>query len=784
MQQKPAEPTLGLTSAQVQALAAQGQTNRLPRPADGGVPAIIRRNVFTLFNLLNLVLAGLLLWVGSYRNLLFMGVVVSNTIIGLVQELRAKRMHDKLLLLSEGKVQTLRDGELTPIAPAALVLGDVVRLRRGDQAPADAQVLAGSAELNEALLTGEGEPVPKAAGDALLSGSYVTEGEVTARLTAVGENSFAGKLQQSARKVKRPKSTLMASLTYIIRIVSVVLVPISCLLFWKQSAVLQLPLPLAMTKTVGAAIGMIPEGLMLLTSMALAVGVIRLGQRNALVNELYGIENLARVDTLCLDKTGTLTSGRMRLAGIHPLADTTQAAMTIPLRALAQAFLGEDTPTWQALTAVYPPSDAYTPTATVPFSSERKWSAASFDGLGTLVMGAPERVAATQADMLALASTYAQQGLRVLALMHTASPTQGKTLPHGLQPLGLITLSDTLRPDAADTLAYFTQQDVALKILSGDSPLTVSRIAREAGLAGAEHWVDCAALPATPDYAALAQAYTVFGRVSPEDKRALVKALKAQGRTVAMIGDGVNDVPALKAADCSIAMAGGSDAAARVAQITLLDADFAVMPQILLEGRRVINNITRASALFLVKNLFSFLLSAFLLILPFAYPFAPIQLTLVSTLSIGFPSFVLALQPNRERVRGSFLGNVLLRSLPGGVTVAIICLLLQYAGRANDLSAEVVSTLCTLVAAFSGLCVLTLTCLPLDKLRGGLVAFVATAMVLAVLLFPQIFYLVPLTGVASTLLPLALAGTLALLLLFSWLLTRLMPGASRKDAAS
>ncbi|MEA4999587.1 MAG: HAD-IC family P-type ATPase [Candidatus Limiplasma sp.] len=759
---------LGLTGAQ----AAQRQPNRLPHPADGGVRAIIRRNVFTLFNLLNLLLAALLLWVGSYRNLLFMGVVVGNTVIGLIQELRAKRMHDRLLLLSEGKVTVWRDGALCPLPPGDLVLGDVIRLRRGDQTPADARVLAGQAELNEALLTGEAEPVPKAAGDALLSGSYVTEGEVTAELTAVGENSFAGQLQQSARKVKRPKSALMDSLTRIIRVVSVTLAPIGLLLYWKQTAALHIPLPEAVTKTVGAAIGMIPEGLMLLTSVALAVGVVRLGQRRALVNELYGIENLARVDTLCLDKTGTLTSGRMRVAGLHPLPGVPEADARAALCALTQAFAAEDTPTLQALAEAYPPDPAAQAVAQVPFSSERKWSAASFAGQGTLLLGAPERLAADDAALLADAHARAAQGLRVLCVQRTAAPLQGKALPPQRVTLALLSVSDTLRPDARDTLAYFQQQGVAIKIMSGDSPLTVSRIAREAGMPGWDQCVDVSAL-AAPDHAALASVYTIFGRVSPEDKRALIAALKAQGRTVAMVGDGVNDVPALKAADCSLAMAGGSDAAARVAQITLLDADFAVVPHILLEGRRVINNITRASALFLVKNLFSFLLSALLLALPFAYPFAPIQLTLVSTLTIGLPSFVLALQPNRERVRGDFLTNVLLRALPGGITVASLCLGLMYLGQAQGLDAASVSTLCTLVAGVSCLGVLTLTCLPLDGLRAALLSLMALAMALAVLILPGVFYLVPLMGAALRLLYWGAGGAVLLLLALTALLARL-----------
>ncbi|NLI20499.1 MAG: HAD-IC family P-type ATPase [Clostridiales bacterium] len=810
----------GLSGAEAASRAAAGKGNRMPASADGGVAAIVRRNIFTLFNFLNLVLAALLVVVGSYRNLLFMGVVVSNAVIGLAQELRAKRTHDRLLLLSQGKVRTLRDGRETPVPPEELVLGDVVRLRRGDQVPADARVLAGRAEVNESLLTGESEPIPKAEGDALLSGSFITEGELTAELTAVGAESYAGKLQASARKVKRPRSELMASLSRVIRVVSVAIVPIGAALYLKQTGTLGLSTATAVTKTVAATLGMIPEGLILLTSVALAVGVVRLGRRNALVNELYGIENLARVDVLCLDKTGTLTTGQMSVTDVVPLGGASREAVQAAMRAFTAAFPGEDSPTGRALAAAFadgrdtdafsdPPAQstdaaqaddavpegrsaagagkaagtgkaapaaraaagaigvAARPQAaleTVPFSSERKWSAARTQATGTLVLGAPETtLSAARADVLSLARKHAERGLRVLVLQRTASPLAGKTLPEALEPMALLLIGDTLRPEARDTLRYFAEQGVAVKVISGDSAHTVRRIAADAGLRDAGRALDCSALARPADYDTLAREYAVFGRVSPEDKRELVGALKRQGHAVAMIGDGVNDVPALKAADCSIAMAGGSDAASRVAQITLLDADFAVMPDIVLEGRRVINNITRASALFLVKNLFSFLLSAVLLVLPFAYPFAPIQLTLVSTLTIGLPGFVLALQPNRERVRGRFIANVLRRAVPGGVTVGLVCVGVMLAGQRMSLSEPVLSTLCTLVAAFSGLCVLALACLPMDALRAALTLSMAAGTALAVALFPGLFYLEPVTGGAVWLLIAALAAVLALL---------------------
>ncbi len=757
----------GLSAAEAEKRKAAGQVNTLPKGGENSVGAIIRRNTLTLFNLLNIALAALLLTVQSYRNMLFLGVVVSNAVIGLVQELRAKRTHDRLQLLSEGKVRVLRDGAETLLPPSELVLGDVVTLKRGDQAPADACVLEGAAEADESMLTGESEPVPKRVGDTLLSGSFLTEGTLTAELTAVGADSYAGGLQTAARKVKRPHSQLMASLNMILRVVSIALVPIGAALYLKQRFALGMAMDEAIPKTVAAMLGMIPEGLILLTSVALAVGVVRLGKRNALVNELYGIESLARVDVLCLDKTGTLTSGKMNLDGVESFGTVPRETIDRLMAAFTGAFAGDDSPTQTTLRAAFQRDHAEQAADTVAFSSERKWSAARFPTLGTLVLGAPEKTLSGPA--LTRAQALAERGLRVLALLRTDAPLAGHALPAGLVPVALITLGDALRPDARETLQYFEEQGVALKVISGDSPLTVSRIAGEAGLPGAEKAFDCSALAAPVDYDALAANYNVFGRVSPDDKRELVQALKRAGHTVAMTGDGVNDIPALKASDCSIAMAGGSDAACRVAQLTLLDADFSVMPQILLEGRRVINNITRASALFLVKNIFSCLLAVLLLPLPFIYPFAPIQLTLISTLTIGAPSFVLALQPNKARVRGSFLKNVLASALPGGLCVALLCVLVMALRGPLGLTEETQSTLCTLIAAFSGWCVLLDTCRPLNALRAALLVVMGAALAACVLGFPSIFYLVPLTGGALY----ALLGAFALTPLALWGLSRL-----------
>lgn len=736
---------IGLTAQQAKQLGEQGKANIMPKSKEGGVGEILYRNIFTLFNLLNLALAVLLLIVGSYRNMLFLGVAISNILIGTIQELRAKKTHDRLKLLSEGKVTVIRDGREISLMPSELVLGDVTRLLRGDQVPADAKVLSGRAHVDESLLTGESRAVEKMQDDELFAGSFLLEGNVVAELTAIGAQSYAGKLQLSARKVKRSSSVLMRDMQRIIRIVSIAIVPLALLLFWKTHGGLDVEIEDAVIKCVAAVLGMIPEGLILLTSIALAAGVVRLGKRKALVNELYGIESLARTSVVCVDKTGTLTNGEMTFDVMILQGTAKRAQAEECLAALLSTFY-DQTPTNIALHQVCPEILTNREALqTVPFSSERKWSGARFEGLGTVVLGAPECLLAGAA--LEEAKAHAAQGLRVLALMSGDEPFSGDVLPSHLQPMALICLRDTLRPLVRETVRYFGEQGVCLKVLSGDHPLTVSHVAHDAGIPNAQAYVDVSALPSPIDYAAIAKEYTVFGRVSPNDKRFLIEAMQAQGDNVAMVGDGVNDIPALKAADCSIAMACGSDAVCRIAQITLLNSDFEVMPEIVLEGRRVINNITRASSLFLVKNIFSFILTILLLLLPFIYPFMPIQLTLVSTLTVGIPSFVLALQPNKERVQGNFLRNVVTRALPGGLSVAFLTIGAMVMGAVHQLPEEVTSMLCTLIAGYSGMVVLVLTCLPLDWLRFVLILFMAGIFLFLVVLCPSVFYFLPIEGI-------------------------------------
>ena len=732
----------GLTEAEAARRIAAGEGNRAAAD-DGRTPMqIVAKNLFTLFNLLNVLLALALALVGAWRNMLFMGVVVSNTLIGTVQELRARRTVRQLRLLAETPAKVRRDGAEKPVSPNDLARGDLVILRAGDQVPADAWIREGAGSADESLLTGESDPVSKREGDWLYSGSAVVSGAFTAQLVHVGEASYANRLTRQAREIKQPRSALMADLNKIVRFVSVALVPIGLALLGKQVFIQHIPLKEAVPGAVGAMIGMIPEGLILLTSVALAVGVVRLGRRKTLVQELYGIETLARVDVLCLDKTGTITTGDMTLERVIPLSGRSEAAC----RGALARFLGADerlSPTMRALAqAVAPAEEA--PVAVLPFDSATKRSAYSFSDGTTYVLGAPDFVLPEDDTWKSPARSAAAEGLRVLLLCEARGRIEGDRLPPGLTPLCLLALSDTLRPNAEQTLRYFAEQGVQVKLISGDDPRTVSAIAARVGLKDADRWVDVATLD-DGDLAGAAEACAVLGRVTPQRKRMLVEALKAAGHTVAMTGDGVNDIPALKAADCSIAMPGGSDAARHAAQLLLLDADFAALPAVVDEGRRVINNITRAASLFLVKTLYSFALALLVLFLPARYPFQPIQLTLISALTIGAPSFCLALEPNRERVRGNFLRTVLTRAIPGALAVTL-CALASCFLEARGWSHEVCSTLATLSAAVAGLVTLLVTSLPFTKLRAAVFAAMCAGMIMAVTLIPGVFYLTPLTG--------------------------------------
>lgn len=709
----------GLCRDEVDVRIKEGQYNVQPQRTTKSYRAIIYGNLFTLFNLINVVLALLVFFTGNYRNMLFMGVVASNLCIGIFQEIRSKRVLDRLSLLSQGRVKVIRNAAMSEITVDQIVMDDLLILENGNQIPCDAVVRQGKIECNESLVSGESDIIPKTEGNFLYSGSFVVSGKAVAQVCAVGNDTYVQTILGHAKQVRRHPSQLRDAINFIIKCASIVLIPLGVMLFAKQLFLSHATLNDAITATVAGVVGMIPEGLVLLTSVALAVGVITLARRQTLVQELYCIETLARVDLLCFDKTGTLTEGTMRVEEIISFQNSDVKDI------LAHYYhdLEDNNATAQALRALCPPAAGWNCTKTLPFSSSRKASAVAYDGRGTYLIGAYEFLfSQIDKEVKAKIDYYADQGKRVVVLAHSNDPICSDLKQMNLTLLALLVLSDPIRPQAADILDYFYQQGVDVKIISGDDVKTVHEIARQCRVRNADAYVDASKLNDAQLEEAL-ETNTVFGRVSPMQKKNMIRALKAKGHVTAMSGDGVNDVMALKEADCSIAMAQGSEAAKNISNLVLLDSDFAHLPQIVDEGRRVINNIQRTASLFLVKTTFSVLLSLLTLFFIPIYPFEPIQLTLISTVSIGMPSFFLALEANHERIKGNFLFNVFKNAIPGALCVVLSVLYVYGLTAAEPMSREVISTMCVLLAGFSSLAVLFHVCCPFD--RNRLIIFIA-----------------------------------------------------------
>lgn len=757
----------GLSEQQVSQRVREGLQNGSEPIRTKTVSQIVRGNLITPFNILNTFLAALILAVGSYKNLLFMGVIVCNTLIGILQEIKAKKTIDHLSIMTSPKARVIRSGTEKSVPVSGLVLDDVILLSSGSQIPADCTILEGQCEADESLLTGESDPIPKGCGDSLLSGGFLTSGKCRARVEHVGENNYSAKITASAKYVKKPNSEIMTWTNRIIKFVGFAIIPIGALLFYKQFVVSGNTLKTAVVSTVAALIGMIPEGLVLLTSVVLAVGVIRLSQHRALVQELYSIETLARVDTLCLDKTGTITEGKMQVDGLVPLGSRNGEGAEDTLAALAGA-LDDGTPTMNAVRDRFPAPPDWKCSKKIPFSSARKWSGAEFEGKGCYVLGAGEFILKDRFEEIRpQAEQYAQRGQRVLLLAAAGDLPADGLDPASVTPIALVLLSDRIRKNAQKTLEYFSDQGVNIKVISGDSPATVSNIAQKAGLKGAERYIDASRLENDSDIREAAEKYTVFGRVTPKQKLQLVKALKEKKHTVAMTGDGVNDVPALKESDCSIAMASGSDAARTVSQVVLLDSDFAAMPRVVWEGRRSINNLQRSASLFLVKAMFSAIIAVLFIFLSCSYPFQPIQFTLINAVTIGIPSFFLALEPNRERLHGKFIVNVLEKSLPGALTMAANIGVLAEISMFFSFSNKELSTLAVLITGYTGLLVLFKVCYPFNAPHTVLFTLMIVLFILALILFPWLFEIVPITlPMLFILIPLMLMATCLMPVLF------------------
>ncbi len=770
----------GLTDAEVAERVAAGRTNANTDVKTKSVRQILAEHALTLFNAVNVALAVLVLLTGQYRNMLFMLVVAANLVIGVTQELRAKRMVDKLTILTQKEVTVIRAEGERSLPPSALVADDLMRLAHGDQVPADAVIVEGFVSMNESLLTGEATPVSKGPGDELLSGSFVDAGSLVARVTRVGAEGYAARINAEAKYVKAVRSEIQDTLRAIIRLGTVVLVPLGLGLFLRSYLMDGGSLADAILTSVAAVIGMIPQGLVLLTSSVLAIATFRLGRRMVLVQQAYCVETLARVDTLCLDKTGTITTGEMEVARVAAAPGASEGEVAAALAAIAGANEADANETARAILryAAEKGVAAASVTRAVPFSSARKYSGClTADGRG-LVMGAAAFVLGTgrvaEADALARSFDATE---RVLVVGECASFSAEGAIEGDVRLLGCVAIRDQIRPTAARTMAYFLDQGVELRVISGDDPRTVSAIAARAGVPHADRYVDATTL-ATPEAldAAVDEA-RVFGRVTPQQKRELVQALHRRGRTVAMTGDGVNDVLALREADCSVAMASGSAAARNVSEIVLADNDFAHMPEVVAEGRRSINNLQRSASLFLVKTVFTAALALVCIVMP-PYPFIPIQMSLLSTAVIGIPSFVLALEPNHELVRGNFLANVLVRSLPA--SVAIVCALLAelVAGRALGHSFDEISSVCTVLVAFVGIALIWRISQPLTPLRAALLAVIAAIVALGCTVAAPFFEIVSFT--ASMGVMIVAAGVVAVAF-FNWMYDRSVSGLASNE---
>lgn len=710
----------GLSQEQVQERIDGGWTNKTVTAESKTVGQIVKGNLLTYFNLIFAILAILVIAAGSFRSLTFLPVVIANLFIGILQEIRAKKTLDQLTMLNAPKAEVVRNGQISEIPAEELVLDDIVIFRAGDQICADAIVLDGSVLVNEALLTGESDELRKELGDFLMSGSFVVSGECYARLERVGADSYISELTLEAKAQDQKKhSEMLRVLDSLVGIVGILIVPIGVFLFVQQYVFSDASFQSSILSMVAAVVGMIPEGLYLLASVALVVSVIRLASQKVLVHDMKCIEALARVDVLCVDKTGTITENEMQVSSVIPMEgfDPTQGVGLKAQISTLIAAMPEGNLTMQALKRYFKTPLKKNAEAVFPFSSTYKYCAAVFLD-NAYVLGAPEFVLRGDYEKYRpLMESYSADGFRTVLFGRYEGTPDGQALTESVIPMGLILLTNPIRRDAPETFRYFAQQGVTIKVISGDNPLTVSQIAAEAGIPGAENYVDAPTLETEEALRTAAEQYTVFGRVTPEQKRLLVRALQSAGHTVGMTGDGVNDVLALKEADCSVAMASGCDAAAQVSQLVLLESDFSAMPSVVAEGRRVVNNIQRSASLFLVKNIFSFLMAVFSACFMLNYPLEPAQISLISMFTIGIPGFFLALQPNEEAIRGRFLSNVLIKALPAGLTDFLVVGALVIFGRVFGVNETDISTACTMLLAIVGFMILYHISKPLNLLR-------------------------------------------------------------------
>lgn len=706
------DKNIGLSKEQVNERIKDNLVNFNTNVKTKSAKEIILENTVTLFNIINAILAVAIILVGSYKNLGFLLIIVLNTVISTFQELHSKSVIDKLSVVSASKVKVLRDKEEYDVNLDEVVLDDIIILELGNQVITDAIIVDGVVEVDESFITGESDTLIKKEGDMLLSGSFIVSGNAKAKVENIGYDNYTAKISSDTKYIKPISSEIMRSLNKIVKTISVIIVPLGILLFARQLYLSGNTLQNAVVNTVAAIIGMIPEGLVLLTSTVFAVSVIRLSKEKVLVQDLYCIESLARVDVICLDKTGTITEGKMEVVDVIPLDGETKASLGDILGSMMAATKDKNA-TAIAIRDAYYRKPKWKVEEVIPFSSEKKYSGVKF-ATDTYLIGAVEFVLKDHGKSYQKMLDDYIKKYRVLVLVKVNN--YGKKNEER-KALGFILLQDKVRKEAKKTLKYFKEQGVAIKIISGDNPITVSAIAKRAGLTEKLRVIDLSTLNSEEEIQKAALEYDIFGRVKPEEKHLLIRALKEAGHNVAMTGDGVNDCLALKEADCSIAMASGSDAARSVSQLVLLDSNFASMPSVVAEGRRSINNLERSASLFLVKTIYAGILAFLFLFIEMSYPFIPIQLTLASVVTIGIPSFVLALEPNKERVKGKFLVNVLKKSVPPAFTIILNILLICLAGQMFSLSYAKISTLCLTLTGYTSFILLFKICRPFNRIR-------------------------------------------------------------------
>ena len=708
------DPKKGLNHEQVRKMKRAGAINESVKPPSKSVQEIVRSNVFTYFNFVFLIITIILICVQSWRDITFLPLIIANTCIGIFQEIRAKAVLDKLTMLNAPTARVIRDGKEIEIPAEKLVQNDVVVFRAGNQIPADATILTGDVAVNEALLTGEADEIRKGKDGELMSGSFIVSGECTAQLTKVGAASYISQLTLQAKKLKnKEQSEIIRALNKIVTIAGFLIIPIGGVLFYQGYFMNGLDVRASVQGAVASVLGMIPEGLFLLSSIALAVSSMKLAQKKVLLHDMKSIETLARVNVLCVDKTGTITENTMAVSDYEPLDNLKKSE----LNGILSDFVGAqaaDNATMGALKAYFSEPDGRKIKSVSGFTSQYKYSGVNFED-ETYVLGAPEFVLGKDYEKYQeKIEGYSHKGYRVLIFGTYDGIVEGKKLDHKFEPVGLVMLSNPIRPNAVETFQFFNKQGVAIKVISGDNPVTVSEVAQKAKIKGAEKYVDASTLQTDESIAHAVREYTVFGRVTPEQKRKFIKAMQRDGKTVAMTGDGVNDVLALRDADCSVAMASGSEAAAQAAQLVLLESDFARMPDVVAEGRQVVNNLERSGSLFLVKNVFSLICSLLVMMFAITYPLIPAQISLISAFTIGIPGFLLSQAPNHDLIRGSFVSNILKRATPGGLTDVVLVAAMVILGTIFGLPSTDVSTACAVLIAVVGLAMVWEASKPID----------------------------------------------------------------------